>query len=252
MNTIAFEAVRLDTVIRAHDEAQRALLLAANAEAEPDVATALIEAALGSLATAGGQLNWHRQEAAEASAEYWASISPLPMPAPATDAELLSRAQAAAAIRRSLNAQRQARSGEQKNDRTVPSREAVSVLREHVFHRTPEGREVVAVRVKSEGFGRMADDMRCLDIERLLPSERVGATVLYAADAPCAGFVGSVTGGQLQEICYELAGNRWYLYLLNSNGGDTWQQEWWVSSRRLDAGVAADAIEAARAISSRI
>jgi len=242
--TLIVDSLRLNTVIVGHDEAQQALRLAL--AAEPEIARGLIEHAMSCLSEAAGQLNWYRADAEKAAAAYSQEIFRKPLLPRPTDDDLLKLARSSARIRRALMAQREARSGAQREDAAPCSREPILVTREHVWAQTPDGKQTVPVHVKSEGYGCLDDASPLPDLEKLLPSERVGARVLYAADAIGGEFVGSITGGQLQEICYELDDARWYLYLLNQSGGDTWHQEWWVSHKRLDAHTAADAIEAAR------
>jgi len=149
------------------------------------------------------------------------------------------------AIIERLHAEREARSGGQRNDQTPASSITPTVTRGDVLAMIGD-RERVAVRVKTPGYGAISDIDGLPGIEELLPSPKAKARILYAADALGEGFVGSFTGGQIQEICYEIDGARWYLYLLNTSGGDTWHQEWWTSHQRLTAQAAGDAIEAAR------
>jgi len=152
-------------------------------------------------------------------------------------------AQIWANVERKMREAEEARSGGQRRDETPISDVKPEVSVNHVWHKTPDGKYVAPIRIRSEGYGSTSDMTG--DVESHL--KKLDATVHYVADAIADGYVGTWTG-QMQEVCYDLDGSRWYLYLITSSGIDDYSQEWWVSRTRLSANVAADVIEECRNI----
>jgi len=141
-----------------------------------------------------------------------------------------------AEIMAELKAEHKMRSGGQAEDITLLSEIPVLIAPEHI--------KPLATRIKSVGYG-CADDMSGLDIESAL--KKIGATTLYIAPALTKSeFAGSITGGDIQEFCYIYGNQKWYAYVANFSGVDSWAQEWWVSHERLTANVAIEAIEKCR------
>jgi hypothetical protein len=130
----------------------------------------------------------------------------------------------------------------QRRDTTQASDQTPEVSRDRVYA-TRDGKPFLPIRIKSEGFG-VTDDSTSKPIEDLLRDR--GAKLRHIADARGRGFVGSITGGPIQEYSYDLDGQHWYMYVLTSSTGDDWCQEWWVSHQRLSASAAGKAIEASR------
>jgi hypothetical protein len=87
------------------------------------------------------------------------------------------------------------------------------------------------------------------DFEETL--HRAGAIVLSHGDAPEVWYVGSISGGPLQEYRYSIAGQTLYAYVLTSCTIDDYQQEWIVSEAALSASDAADLILEGRALSNQ-
>jgi len=99
------------------------------------------------------------------------------------------------------------------------------------------------IRLKATGFWCLVEDNVC---ERL---KKAGASVLWVKPAESVGFVGTISGGEVHEIAYDLPdGSRRYCYTLVSAFEDSYTQECWTTVNRLTANAAADTILAARKI----
>jgi hypothetical protein len=151
-------------------------------------------------------------------------------------------------VKEDLHQKKELRSGGQKLDATVPS-DTPPVPTESERWIEVKGSQETPFRIKSQGFGAAWDSLGMGDVEYAL--RKNGAEIHYIGLALTQGFVGSVTGGGIQEICYDLAGKRWYMYVLLERDIDDWQQEWWVSPQRLTAHAAGDVIVACRDMKTR-
>jgi hypothetical protein len=146
-----------------------------------------------------------------------------------------------------MRTEKQVREGAQALDKNVPSNTAPVPTRRDVLA-VHDGREFVGIRFKSVGYGATDDS------KGMWPTDMVvkhGGEIIYDAPAVTAqdGFVGSLSGGGLREISYILGGVHRYMYIVSLRGDvDSFAQEWWVSSYRLTAHAATDAIEASRRV----
>ena len=100
-----------------------------------------------------------------------------------------------------------------------------------------QGRHLL--RLKSTGRNTLVEDCIVARIEK-------HGTVIYQSDALGEGYVGSWSGGPIQELLYEIGGNRRYMYTLVSSDIDTFQEESWCTNRRMTANAVADTILKAR------
>lgn len=138
--------------------------------------------------------------------------------------------------------QKEARSGGQRTDDT-PLATDMPVITPADLRADVGGKPRVACRVYTPGYAS-SDDLSGIILEDYL-RKAADVKVHYAAPAISTGYVGTMAG-PIEELCYTARGQRWYAYLITSDGGDTWCQEWWVSYTRYDAHTAADIIEACR------
>lgn len=148
-------------------------------------------------------------------------------------------------IHAELEAERIIREGGQALDETPinsqpdePTLDQCSCTIEH------EGKLKHRVRLKAVGFTTCDDNGDPIDDI----IEQQGGRIHYRAPAIAgdAFFAGTISGGEIREICYTLSGDKRWMYVALHDGGDTWCQECWTTDHRLNAAAAADTIIAAK------
>lgn len=105
------------------------------------------------------------------------------------------------------------------------------------WYRIQDGKQRTLYRLLSPGYSGAQD------FEPLL--KECGATIISHGDAPEA-FVGSWSGGQMQEYRYEIYGKRLYAYVVLFTSIDDYAHEWVISDTVLTAHAAADLLEQGR------